>query len=227
MRPRAVILLGEPGAGKGTQAREVSQRLGIPHISTGDMLRDAVKRRTPQGLAAQGIIDRGQLVPDEVVCGIVEERVQAPDCQNGFVLDGFPRTLSQARFLDRLLEAEHRWSPLVLNIRVDPEELVKRAAGRRTCPVCGAIYNVYFRPPKREGICDLDGARLIHRSDDNEATIRQRQANYEKQTRPLIEYYRPHDFFHEVDGNSGPEAITRQLCRFLKDYDHLQVPGGN
>ena len=227
MRPRAVILLGEPGAGKGTQAREVSHQLGIPHISTGDMLRDAVKKRTPQGLKAQSVIDQGQLVTDDVVCSIVEARVQAPDCRDGFILDGFPRTLRQAKFLDHLLEADGRWCPLVLNIRVDRELLIKRAAGRRTCSVCGEIYNVYFKPPKKEGICDLDGGVLIHRSDDNEETIRQRQAAYESQTKPLIDYYRQRDFYHEVDGDAEPEAITRELCRFLKGHDHLQVPGGN
>ena len=225
--PRGVILLGEPGAGKGTQAREVSRRLGIPHISTGDMLRAAVKKRTPEGLRAQSVIDQGQLVTDDVVCSIVEARVQAPDCRDGFILDGFPRTLRQAKFLDHLLEADGRWCPLVLNIRVDRELLIKRAAGRRTCSVCGEIYNVYFKPPKKEGICDLDGGALIHRSDDNEETIRQRQAAYESQTRPLIDYYRQRDVFHEVDGNVEPEAITDAICRFLKGHDHLQVPGGN
>ena len=119
------------------------------------------------------------------------------------------------------------WCPLLLNIRVDRELLIKRAAGRRTCSVCGEIYNVYFKPPKKEGICDLDGGALIHRSDDNEETIRQRQAAYESQTKPLIDYYRQRDFYHEVDGDAEPEAITRELCRFLKGHDHLQVPGGN
>ncbi|PYU97666.1 MAG: adenylate kinase, partial [Acidobacteria bacterium] len=162
-----------------------------------------------------------------IVCSIVEARVEEPDCRGGFILDGFPRTLGQARFLDRLLEADGRWCPLLLNIRVDRELLIKRAAGRRTCSVCGEIYNVYFKPPKKEGICDLDGGALIHRSDDNEETIRQRQAAYESQTRPLIDYYRQRDVFHEVDGNVEPEAITDAICRFLKGHDHLQVPGGN
>ncbi len=225
MKPRAVILLGAPGAGKGTQAREVSHRLGIPHISTGDMLREAVRRRTPRGLIAQGTIDEGGLVPDEIVCGIVEERLREPECANGFILDGFPRTLEQARFLDRLLGSSGRWEPLVLNIRVDRELLIKRAAGRRTCSVGGEIYNVYFRPPKREGVCDVDGGALIHRSDDNEETIRQRQAAYESQTQPLIDFYRQRAYFHDIDGNADPETITNQVCGFLKDHDHLQVSG--
>jgi len=225
--PRGVILLGEPGAGKGTQAREVSRRLGIPHISTGDMLRAAVKKRTPEGLRAQSVIDQGQLVPDEIVCSIVEARVEEPDCRGGFILDGFPRTLGQARFLDRLLEADGRWCPLLLNIRVDRELLIKRAAGRRTCSVCGEIYNVYFKPPKKEGNCDLNAGALLACSNDKEETIRQKQCAYETQRRPLIDYYRQRDVFHEVDGNVEREAITAAICRILKGHDHLQVPGGN
>ena len=227
MKPRAVILLGPPGAGKGTQAREVSRRFGIPHISTGDMLREAVRRRTPQGLVAQAMIDAGELVPDEIVCGIVKDRLSDPDCAGGFILDGFPRTLDQARFLDRLLVSSGRWEPLALNIRVDRELLIQRAAGRRTCSVCGEIYNVCFKPPKKEGVCDLDGGALIHRSDDTEETIRQRQVAYENQTRPLIDYYRQRAYFHEIDGNVVPEAITKQLSGFLKDHDHLQVSRGD
>ena len=225
MKSRAVILLGAPGAGKGTQAREVSQRLGIPHISTGDMLREAVQRQTARGLAAQSMIDAGGLVSDEIVCGIVEERLREPDCVNGYILDGFPRTLVQARFLDRLLQSSGKWQPLALNIQVDRELLIKRAAGRRTCPKCGEIYNVYFRPPKREGICDLDGSVLIHRADDNEETIRQRQEAYESQTQPLIDYYRQRGYCRHVDGNLELSAITSQLFRFLSDHDHLQVSG--
>ena len=225
--PRAVILLGGPGSGKGTQAQVVSRKLGLPHISTGEMLRKAVNGHSPHGLAARGVIEEGGLVPDEIVCGMVEERIKQLDCRSGFILDGFPRTLSQAQFLDRILQAEACWSPLVVNLRVDPEMVVKRATGRRTCPVCGTIYNIYFRPPKREGVCDLDGSPLIHRSDDKEETIRQRQVAYESQTKPLIDYYRQGSCFHDVDGNAEPEAITNQICRFLKGHDHLQVADGN
>lgn len=227
MKPRAVILLGAPGAGKGTQARQAAQRFGIPHISTGDMLREAVKRGTPAGKAAQGLIDAGGLVPDEVVYGIVEERLSLPDCANGFILDGFPRTIAQARFLDRRLEKQDRWEPLALNIQVDQELLIQRAAGRLTCSLGGEIYNIYFKPPKKEGVCDVDGGALIHRSDDNEETIRQRQAAYQKQTEPLIEYYRHRPYFHSVDGNAEPEAIARQIWAFIEDHDHLQVSGGD
>jgi adenylate kinase len=217
MKTRALIFLGAPGAGKGTQAREVAKEFSIPQISTGDILRDAVKKETPLGLAAKVKMEAGQLVPDEVVCGIVEERISEPDCTAGFILDGFPRTLPQAEFVDQMLVAKGRGSPLVINIRVDQEVLMKRLTGRRTCSVCGEIYNVYFGPPKVEGTCDKDGGKLLHRADDNEDTIRQRLVAYENQTSPLIDYYRRQDLLHDVDGNRDPGPIAKELCQFLKD----------
>lgn len=217
MRAHALIFLGAPGAGKGTQAREVSKALGIPQISTGDILRDAVKKQTPLGLAAKAKMEAGELVPDEVVCGIVEERIGEPDCKNGFILDGFPRTLRQAEFVDRMLEARGRGSAQVLNIRVDPEVLVKRLTGRHTCSTCGEIYNVYSNPPKKEGVCDKDGGKLVQRADDNEETIRQRLVTYEKQTNPLIEYYRRKNLLYEVGGSRDPQAVARDLCRYLTE----------
>lgn len=215
MRAQALIFLGAPGAGKGTQAREVSQQFGIPQISTGDILRDAVKKLTPLGLAAKVKMEAGQLVPDEVVCGIVEERIAEPDCAQGFILDGFPRTIPQAEFVDRMLDAKGRGKPQVVNIRVDQEVLMKRLTGRRTCSVCGEIYNIYFNPPKTEGACDKDGGKLLHRADDNAETIRQRLAAYDKQTSPLIDYYQAQNLLHEVDGDRDPEVIAQDLCRFL------------
>jgi adenylate kinase len=217
MESRALIFLGAPGAGKGTQAREVAKQFGIPQISTGDILRDAVKQGTPLGLAAKLKMEAGQLVPDEVVCGIVEERVSEPDCANGFILDGFPRTLAQAQFVDRMLATKGRGNPLVINIRVDEDVLLKRLTGRRTCAVCGQIYNVYYSPPRTEGVCDKDKGKLIQRADDNEGTIRQRLVAYENQTRPLIDYYREKGLLHDVDGNREPGPIAEELCRFLKD----------
>ena len=217
MKTRALIFLGAPGAGKGTQAREVAKEFHIPQISTGDILRDSVKTGTPLGLAAKVKMEAGQLVPDEVVCGIVEERISEPDCRQGFILDGFPRTLPQAEFVDRMLEAKGRGSPRVINIQVDQDVLMKRLTGRRTCAVCGEIYNVYFGPPKREGVCDKDGGKLLQRADDNEDTIRQRLVAYENQTRPLIDYYRRKNLLHDVDGNRDPEPIAQELCQFLKD----------
>jgi adenylate kinase len=215
MRPQALIFLGAPGAGKGTQAREVSKHFSIPQISTGDMLREAARNRTPLGLAAKAKMEAGELVPDEVVCGIVEQRIDQPDCQGGFILDGFPRTLAQAEFVDRMLLAKGRGNPLVLDIRVDPDLLLKRLTGRRTCSLCGEIYNVYFNPPRVEGICDKDAGKLLQRADDAEETIRQRLLAYEKQTTPLIEYYRRKGLLQEVDGNGKPERIAKELIDFL------------
>ncbi len=217
MKANALVILGAPGAGKGTQARGVAHCFGIPHISTGDILREAVKKGTPLGVAAQTEMEAGRLVSDQVVCGLVEERLQQPDARNGFILDGFPRTVEQARYLERLLHSDGGSGLLVLNIRVDPELLIKRLTGRRTCSVCGQIYNVYFNPPQREGRCDREGARLIHRSDDNEQTIRQRFATYENQTKPLTDYYARLNLLHDFNGDGAPETITRQLCEFLRD----------
>jgi adenylate kinase len=215
MPANALIFLGAPGAGKGTQAREVATHFGIPQISTGDILRDAVKKQTPLGMAAKAKMEAGALVPDEVVCGIVEERIGEADCQKGFILDGFPRTIAQAQFVDRVLQAKGRGRPQVLDIEVDEDLLLKRLTGRRTCSVCGEIYNVHFSPPKVEGICDKDGGKLLYRADDNEATIRQRLEAYHRQTSPLIEYYRAQGVLHEVDGNKDPETIAKGLLEFL------------
>ncbi|PYV19913.1 MAG: adenylate kinase [Acidobacteria bacterium] len=213
---KALIFLGAPGAGKGTQAREVSKAFSIPQVSTGDILREAARKQAPMGLAAKADMEAGALVPDEVVCGIVEERIGEPDCRKGFILDGFPRTLAQAKFVDGMLEKKSFGSPLAVNIRVDEDILLKRLTGRRTCSVCGEIYNIYFNPPKKQGVCDRDGGKLLQRADDNEATIRQRLAAYENQTAPLIAYYRAKNLLHEVDGNQDPETIARGLVRFLR-----------
>jgi adenylate kinase len=216
MKSQALIFLGAPGAGKGTQAREVSRHFSIPQISTGDMLREAVRNQTPLGLAAKARMEAGELVPDEVVCGLVVERIEQPDCARGFILDGFPRTLGQARFVDRMLQAKGKGDPLVFDIRVDRDLLVKRLTGRRTCSVCGQIYNIYFNPPRVEGICDKEGGELLQRADDSEESIRQRLVAYEQQTTPLIDYYRTRGVLQEVDGNRSPEAITRELIDFLE-----------
>ena len=167
------------------------------------------------GLAAKAKMEAGELVPDEVVCGIVEQRIEQPDCQAGFILDGFPRDLAQAEFVDRMLLAKGKGNPLVVDIRVDPDLLLKRLTGRRTCSLCGEIYNVYFNPPRVEGVCDKDGGKLLQRADDSEETIRQRLLAYEKQTSPLIDYYRRKGVLREVDGNRKPEPIARELIDFL------------
>ncbi len=216
MKAKALVMLGAPGAGKGTQARGIAECFGIPHISTGDILREAVTKATPLGLAAQKEMEAGRLVPDEVVCGLVKERLQQPDARSGYILDGFPRTLGQARYLDRLLQSGGQADPFILNLRVDPELLVKRLTGRRTCPVCGQIYNVYFNPPRKEGRCDRECARLIRRSDDNEQAIRERFVAYENETKPLIEYYGRRNLLHDCDADGAPETITRRLCECLR-----------
>ncbi len=215
MRAQALVLLGAPGAGKGTQAREVSKEFGIPQISTGDILRDAAQRQT-LGLQAKAKMEAGELIPDDVVCVLVEERISKPDCQNGFILDGFPRTLAQGEFLERMLHARGKGDPQVLNIRVGNDVLMKRLTGRRTCSVCGEIYNVYFNPPKKEGICDKDGGKLVQRADDKEESIRHRLEAYAKQTSPLIDYYRRKKLLHEVDGSKSPEAIAKDLVNVLR-----------
>jgi adenylate kinase len=216
MKAQALIILGAPGAGKGTQAREISKAFNIPHISTGDMLREAVKKGTALGLEAKKRMEAGGLVPDEVVCGIVEERVGQPDCSKGFILDGFPRDIAQAQFVDSMLERKERGNPLGVNIRVDEDVLLKRLTGRRTCPVCGEIYNIYFNPPRQDGVCDKDGGKLLERADDNEATIRERLVAYNKQTSPVIDYYRKKKLLHEVNGNLEPDQIARNLITYLR-----------
>lgn len=216
MRVQALIFLGAPGAGKGTQAREVSREFGIPQISTGDLLRDAVEKKTPLGMAAKAKMESGELIPDEIVTAMVDMRIDEPDCKKGFILDGYPRTLAQAESADRMFHAKNRGNPLVVDIQVEEALLLKRLTGRRTCATCGEIYNVYFTPPKKANVCDKDGGELHHRADDNEETIRQRLVAYENQTSPLVEYYRKKGFLHVVDGSKEPEDIARDLIHFLR-----------
>lgn len=216
MKAQALIFLGAPGAGKGTQAREVSREFGIPQISTGDLLRDAVERETPLGLAAKARMESGELIPDEVVSAMVDERIDHPDCVKGFILDGFPRTLAQAERAQQILHAKGRGDPLVIDIQVEQSVLLKRLTGRRTCSVCGEIYNIYFSPPLKDEICDLEGGKLHHRADDNEETIRQRLVAYANQTSPLVEYYGERGMLHIVDGSKEPKTISRELIQFLR-----------
>ncbi|HUX09604.1 MAG TPA: adenylate kinase [Terriglobia bacterium] len=215
------IFLGPPGAGKGTQARVAAKELGIPHISTGDILREAGRKKTGLGLAAKAKMDKGELVPDDVMCGIVEERLGRPDCREGAILDGFPRTIAQAQFLDGILERTCLGEPMVLHINVDIESVIKRLTGRRTCSTCGEIYNVYLNPPREDGVCDKDGGKLVQREDDNEEAIRIRLKAYEKDTLPLIDFYRRKKALHQVDGSGGPEAIAERLLGLVKTHDYL------
>lgn len=213
---RALILLGPPGAGKGTQAKQIAALLSVPHLSTGDMFRDHAARGTELGKQAAAIMQTGQLVPDEIVNGMVEERLRRPDCAQGFLLDGYPRTVGQAGALDGTLQELFGCRPVVINLRVEYNELIQRLTGRRSCPQCGAIYNLHFKPPARPGLCDVEEAALIQRADDQEEVVRDRISAYDTLTRPLVDYYRKREGFYEVDGGQQPEAITRQIVEVLQ-----------
>ena len=212
-----IILLGPPGSGKGTQALKLGEQYHIPQISTGDILRGAVKERTPLGVEAQGYMDQGKLVPDEVVVGIVRERLMAADCNGGFILDGFPRTLPQAEALDGTLQGMQRKIDHVISVEVDNEELLRRLTGRRTCRTCGTMYHLIFNPPKKDGICDQCGGELYQRDDDQEATIRARLQVYEEQTAPLIAYYRNKGLVRSIDGVGAIEEIFQAIVKAIEE----------
>ena len=212
---RAVIFLGPPGAGKGTQARQIAESYGVPHLSTGDMFREHVSRGTPLGLRAKPIVERGELVPDDLVLSMVEDRISRPDCADGFILDGFPRTLPQAEKLDEILRRRFKVEPLVVHFVVDKNQLMRRLTGRRVCGIGGEIYNIYDHPPKVPGRCDRDGGELIQRPDDREEVIAERLAAYERQTRPLVDYYRQRGVLKDVDGMAAPQAVTKNVLELL------------
>jgi adenylate kinase len=207
-----LVIMGTPGAGKGTQAKLLAGRVGACHISTGDMLRDAIRRGTRLGREAQRYMEQGLLVPDDVVIGIVEERLADPDCQAGFLLDGFPRTLAQARALDALLA--RRAEPLsgVMLIGVPREEAVRRLAGRRVCEQCGAMSHVAFDPPAQPDRCDRCSGRLVQREDDREETIRHRMDVYARETAPVLEHYRAAGLLREIDGTGSREEVSRRVA---------------
>lgn len=211
-----IIMLGPPGAGKGTQAQMLAEKYGIPQISTGDMLRAAVAEGTELGKKAKEYMDKGQLVPDEVVIGIVKERLSKPDCEKGFILDGFPRTVAQAEALDKMLAEMGKKIDYVINIVVPDEEILKRLTGRRTCRKCGAMYHVIYNPPKVEGVCDKCGGELYQRDDDKEETIKNRLSVYHSQTAPLIEYYRKKGVLVDIDGTKDIKSIFEDICAVLE-----------
>ena len=208
---RAVIFLGPPGSGKGTQAKVLAGKYGVPHLSTGDMLREHIVKGTPLGLKAKPIMGRGELVPDSLVLGMVAERIEQPDCSHGFVFDGFPRTVAQAKYLGEMLKRQGFKQPFVIHMVIGKALLLRRLTGRRTCKVGGEIYNIYDRPPKVEGICDNDSGELIQRPDDREEVITQRLHAYEKQTAPLVSYYRRLGALHEVDASKSVQEVQQEI----------------
>jgi adenylate kinase len=210
-----LILLGPPGAGKGTQAKRLSAEWGLAHVSTGDILRDAAKRGTALGLKAKPLMDQGQLVPDEVVNGIIEEWLKSPEARKGFVLDGFPRTLPQAEALSQALTTAGMRLDAVLSFDVPEAVLVERISGRRSCPTCGSVYHVVERPPAREGLCDKDGEALIQRADDTPEKVRERNRLYEQKTAPLKAYYAERALLHPVAGVGTPDGIFADIRKVL------------
>jgi adenylate kinase len=225
----AVVLLGAPGAGKGTQSKILAARYGIPQISTGDLLRDNVARGTELGKVAKGMLEKGALVPDNLVQDMLAHRIETGgDTGRGFVLDGFPRTLVQAVWLDKFLEdwtarvnPGQRALPVVVNVAVGYNQLLRRLTGRRTCPTCGRIYNVYFQPPRVDDICDIDGSKLVTRRDDFEEVISERLKAYERQTMPLIDYYKSRGNLHEINGDQELDAVTGAVLKFVENGDRV------
>lgn len=210
-----LVFLGAPGVGKGTQAERLAAQFRHPKISTGDILREAVRNKTALGLEAKACMDQGKLVPDAVVVGIVKEKLAEPSCAGGFLLDGFPRTVKQAEELTAVLEARNQRLDRVVNFAVPRAEVVRRLSGRRSCPKCGAVFHVDSAPPKRAGICDRCGAELVQRSDDRAETVEARLSVYEEQTAPLIAYYRQRDVLSEVDGSGAIEEVYKRLLELL------------
>jgi len=208
---RAVIFLGPPGSGKGTQAKVLAGKYQVPHLSTGDMLREHIAKGTPLGEKAKPIMARGELVPDSLVLKMVAERIERPDCSQGFVFDGFPRTVTQAKYLGELLKRQGFKQPFVIHMIIGTALLIRRITGRRICQAGGEIYNVYDRPPKVEGICDNDGGELIQRPDDREEVIKPRLHAYEKLTAPLVSYYRRLGTLHEIDASKSVTEVEEEI----------------
>lgn len=225
-----VILLGPPGAGKGTQAKRIAERYTIPQISTGDILRDNVKRGTELGVQAKTIMAAGELVPDDLVCDMVASRLRLADCEHGFILDGFPRTAKQAGWLDAFFEGEifdkshgDKCLPIVIRIDVDYNKLTKRLTGRRTCQANGHIYNVFSQPPQVAEVCDIDGSPLIIRKDDREEVIVERLMVYERQTRPVADYYEQKGRLVSVNGDLPVEQVTGQMFWVIEHHGAVGV----
>lgn len=211
-----IILLGPPGAGKGTQAKSISNKYSIPHISTGDIFRQNIGDKTPLGVEAKKYIDSGALVPDELTISIVEDRITKDDCKNGFLLDGFPRTVKQAEALEKALEKKGEKIDLALQIEVPRDSILDRMTGRRVCPSCGASYHVKFNPPKVDLKCDLCNAEVIQRADDTASTVNRRLDTYENQTKPLADFYGEREQLAVVDGSKAIDDVFKDICEVLE-----------
>ncbi len=211
-----LILFGAPGVGKGTQAKNLSKKYGIPHISTGDMLREAIRQGTELGKKAKAIIDRGELVPDDVMLGLIEQRISEDDCKKGFILDGFPRTQAQADGLTKLFEKKHLPPPLCIEIVVPEDVIIKRLTSRRICEKCGTIFDPITNPAPPDNICPKCGGRIVKRSDDNPETIHQRLRVYHEQTAPVREYYRKMGRYVSVDGNKSIDEVFNEIDAIVK-----------
>ena len=210
-----LVFLGAPGVGKGTQAEMVAAEFAIAKISTGDLLRTGVAKKTPLGLEAQQYMTRGELVPDNVVVGLVEEKIGSPDCEKGFILDGFPRTIYQADALSGILQKQEVALDRVMYFVIPREEVVRRLSGRRSCSACSAVYHIEYVPPKQEGRCDECGAALVQRSDDKRETVESRLTVYEEQTSPLIDYYKEKNMLAELDGTGSVDEVHGRLLEVL------------
>lgn len=212
-----IVLLGPPGAGKGTQAQEITEELQLPHVSSGEIFRENLNNQTELGKIAESYINKGELVPDDITIRMIKARLTQADCEKGALLDGFPRTLTQAKALDSMLEEINGQVVEVPYIKVDREELIIRLTGRRTCPTCGNVYHVKFNPPQEEGTCDDDGSRLVQREDDKVETVTNRIRVYHEQTQPLIEYYRDQGLLIEINGNQAIHKVTEDLITALSE----------
>jgi len=205
-----IVIFGPPSAGKGTQAQKLSKKYGIPQIATGDLLREHVAKRTPLGVKMKEVLDAGKLGPDNLIIQMIKDRVSLPDCKNGYLLDGFPRTMGQAKELEKMTDID-----LVLNIVVDFDALVERAVGRRICPKCNAVYHVKSNPPKKAGVCNKDGSALIQRDDDKEETVKRRLNVYREQTAPLVEYYKTKGKLVDIEGSKGIDGVFDQMVKAI------------
>lgn len=216
-----IIMLGAPGAGKGSQASRIAKEYQLPHISTGDIFRANLKEETELGKRAKSFMDKGELVPDDITIAMLLDRIHKEDCKNGYILDGFPRTIPQAEALKEALAKKDEKIDLALDVEASDELIIKRMAGRRTCPTCGAIYHIVTLPPKTEGICDRCGADLIQRKDDNEETVKNRLKIYHEVTEPLISYYKKEGILEEIDGAEELDKVFEKVKRIIHERSRI------